>query len=832
MYFRNISVCGFLLTLTLFSVSIAQAAEKTAAASTLPSSSEMQELQFEHAQQTLADRYSRLQLQVVGIDERGRKSDQTRKVTFQATPADKVSIDERGRVTPLAGGQVTITARAVSGKTAQTRITVHELTDTAPGFKDRVMPLLSKYSCNTCHGKPRGQNGFELSLFGSDAAKDYNFIVKQSRGRRISQALPAESLLLRKATSSIPHGGGKRFAVGSVAWQTMHDWIQGGAPVGSQSDFKVAKIEVLPSERVMTLEGEQQLSVIAHYTNGMVEDVTHLAIYHTNEDSMVEIDESGLVKAQDRQGEFAIVVVYGGQVGAFRGIIPFGYPVEEQQKSNNPIDKAVLAKLDRLGIPPSPRCSDETFLRRVTIDLAGRLPSLEETNAFKADQSSDKRNRKIDELLDSPEYADYFASKWIHLLRNARSAPEHRRGTFSFHHWIRESFRQNKPYDKFVRDILTASGDVTQHPPATWYREVSKMEDQVENMSQIFLGVRITCARCHHHPFEKWSQQDYYQLAAFFSQVDRKISVDGNPTYFEERIFHKRGVAQVKHPATGENLKPAGLGAEPLTIPADDDPRHKLVDWMVDPQNPYFSTVLVNRYWKHFFGKGIVDPEDDLRETNPPSNPELLESLRQEFIASGYDLKQLARLICQSDTYQRSVETNGYNLEDTQFFSRFYPRRMNAEVVLDAIDQLLGTNTSFTRLPPDMKAVQLPDSAKNFSNEFLQLFGRPKAQSACECERSQDGDLRQSLYLLTSADILQKLSSSKSRPAQLAKEKEKTEAQQITELYLRAFSRPPRADELKLATEHLQKNPYKNKAKAYEDLLWAIFNTKEFLYNH
>ncbi|QDT42998.1 hypothetical protein Pan241w_30930 [Gimesia alba] len=832
MHSRYIHYCVLLLALFISQSASIFAAEKTAEERSSTETKTKLKLEFEQPHHILADRYSRLQLQVIGTDEQNRQSDQTRHVVFQASPEENVSIDENGRVTPLHAGKVTIKAQLPGGQVASTQLMVKPLTDAAPGFDDRIMPLLSKHSCNTCHGKPRGQNGFELSLFGSDSVKDYNSIVKQARGRRISQAIPDQSLLLKKATSSIPHGGGKRFNEESVAYQTIHDWIQGGTPRGNKSDAIVSHIEVFPKERVLQTEAEQQLSVIAHYANGFVEDVTHLTIYHSNEESMVQIGDTGLIKAQDRQGEFAVVVVFGGQVSAFRGIIPFGYPVENPHKSDNPIDKAVFAKLERLGIPPSPLCADDQFLRRVTIDLAGRLPSLEETKLFLADQSPDKRDKKIEQLLDSPEYADYFASKWIHLLRNARSAPEHRRGTFSFHHWIRESFRQNKSYDQFVREILTASGDVTQHPPAVWYREVSKMEDQVENMSQVFLGVRITCARCHHHPFEKWSQQDYYQLAAFFSQVDRKISVDGNPTYFEERIFHKRGTASVKHPATGETLKPAGLGAEPLTIPADDDPRHQLVDWMVKPENPYFATVLVNRYWKHFFGKGIVDAEDDLRETNPPSNPELLEQLRQEFINSGFDLKQLARLICQSKTYQLSVETNGYNLNDDQFFSRFYPRRMNAEVVLDAIDQLLGSNTRFRTLPPETKAVQLPDSSKNFSNEFLELFGRPKAQSACECERSQDGDLRQSLYLLTSTDILRKLSSSASRPTQLSKQKDKTEEQQIKELYLRAFSRPPRADELKIAANHLKNHQYKTKSKAYEDLLWAIFNTKEFLYNH
>jgi len=791
---------------------------------------EIEKLQFEQTHNTIANQYQQLQLLVTGVGKQGRTRDLTHAVQYEANPAGKVAVSATGSVTPLESGTVTITAKAANNKTAKIDVTVHELKDMTPGFYHHVMPVLSKYHCNHCHGKPSGQGGFKLSLFGSNPPADYEAITQAAYGRRINRLEPESSLILRKATLGIPHGGGRRFKADTTAYEIVSDWVKGGAQVGARADVKVKNIEVTPQQRILTPMGRQQLNVIAHFSDGSKEDVTHLAAYKADENMLVEVDEAGYVKTNDQRGEFTVVILYQGQVGTFTGTIPFDFPAESYPAPRNEIDTAVFAKLKKLGIPPSQLCSDETFLRRVTIDLAGRLPTLDETKTFLADSSPEKRDRCIERLLNSSDYADYFASKWIHLLQNSRSAPEHRRGSFAFHRWIRESFRNNKPYDQFVREILTSAGDYTQTPPTTWYREVSSIENQVENMSQLFLGVRITCARCHHHPYEKWTQKDYYQLSAFFSRVKRKVSVDGNPKYFEERIYHDRGPATVKHPDTGEVLKPAGLAGPALEIDPDSDPRHKLVDWMVAEDNPFFSTVFVNRTWKHFLGRGIIDPEDDIRETNPPSNPELLAVLKNRFINSKYDIKDLLRLICQSTTYQLSSQANQYNLEDDQFYSRFQPRRLNAEVVLDSIDRLLKSETRFRRLPLGMRAVQLPDAAKNDNIELLKLFGRPEAQSACECERSQDGDLRQSLYLLTSSDILGKLSSSKGRAAEYAKNKQYTNEQLVSDIYLRSLSRLPREQELQIAVAHLEKTT--DRKTAVENILWAVMNTKEFLYNH
>ncbi len=784
-------------------------------------------MRFDNTHRQIADRYGRLQLVVTQQQPSGGTSDVTGKVAYEASPAGIVSIDAEGSVTPLASGKVMITARDSTGRQAVTEVAVGDFTSEPPGFDDRIMPILTKYNCNTCHGKPGGRNGFRLSLFGFDPPADHVAFVKESRGRRVLHAVPEQSLMLRKATQTVPHGGGMRFETDSHAYRTVRDWIAGGTPRGTRTDVSVDRVELLPKHRVLEPTCRQQLCVVAHFSDGTTADVTHLAVYRAN-GTMAEVDAQGVVTTQDRRGEFAIVALYGGQADVFRGAIPFGHSVAKLPEPRNFVDQAVFAKWRSLGIPPSDACDDSTFLRRVTIDLAGRLPNVEETRDFLGDQDADKRDRCIDRLLDSTDHADYFANKWMLLLRNYQGGPESARGTYSFHHWIRDSLRENKPYDQFVREIITAAGDVTQHPPANWFRELRDVESRVENMSQVFLGVRITCARCHHHPFEKWSQSDYYSLAAFFVRTEKKRTLEGNPHYYEQRIYHKRGLATYKHPLTGAILKPAGLGGEPLEIDPDDDPRFQLADWMADEKNPFFATVLVNRYWKHFFGRGVVEPEDDLRDTNPPSNPELLAGLRRRFIESGYDMKGLLRSICRSRTYQLSFQANAKNIDDSQCFSWFYPRRVNAEVLLDSMDDLLAANTQFRSMPPGMRAVQLPDTTGQ--HEMLELFGQPKAQTPCECERSQAGDLRQSLYMLTSPTILTKLSSSTGRAANLAKDQNRSLDELVDEIYLRAFCREPRPQERAIAVAHLREHG--DRKKALENLLWSIVKTKEFLYNH
>jgi hypothetical protein len=556
------------------------------------------------------------------------------------------------------------------------------------------------------------------------------------------------------------------------------------------------------------------------------------------------VGEGGRVEVLGRPGDVAVMVRYQAKVAVFRATVPLGVAVADSMlpPARNFIDEHVFRKLKDVGLPPSQVADDATFLRRVTVDIAGRLPTPQETEAFLASKEPDKRDRWIDALLDTPDYADYFANKWTALLRNKRTRPADARNTYAFHGWVRDSLVTNKPYDQFVREILTASGDVETNPAVAWYRQVKEPGAQLEDSAQLFLGMRLQCAQCHHHPFEKWSQQDYYGFAAFFSRVGRK----GSAAQGDEVVFHRRGDASATNPKTKQPVKPSGLGDGTVTVSAEDDPRQALAEWMTRKENPFFARSLANRYWKHFFGRGLVDPEDDMRETNPPTNPELLAALAKHFADSGFDTKELIRTICRSKTYQLASTPNDHNRVDRQNFSRYYPRRLNAEVLLDAVNAVTGAENKFEGLPPGTRAVQLPDNFFNTTSYFLTVFGRPDASSSCECERAGDPSLAQSLHLLNAKDIQEKLSSPNGRAAKLASDGKRSDEEKIGELYRLAFSRDPDADELTAAKAYIEKiaaregggkekekqDPAARRKQAYEDLVWALINTKEFAFNH
>ena len=769
---------------------------------------------------------ARQQVIVTGKLANGDLVDLTGATKYEVTPQGVVSIDETGLVKPLADGKAKIKATA-DGKTTEMEVAVENFVHQQNiNFPNQIVPIFTKFGCNSggCHGKASGQNGFKLSLLGFEPGEDFEHLVKEGRGRRLFPASADRSLLLQKAVNSVPHGGGQRMDVDSHEYRLMRRWIAQGMPYGLETDPKVERISVYPEQRTLGRRARQQIIVIAHYTDGSTEDVTRMAQYEPNNTEMAEVSNTALVNTLDLAGEVAIMARYQGSVGVFRASMPLGAAVANLPKPRNLVDEAVFAKLKTLGIPPSPVCDDATFIRRVSVDIAGRLPTIEETQQFLADKDAAKRDNLIDRLLASGDYADYFANKWSAVLRNRRRMPTYQRGTYAFHSWIRESLYNNKPYSEFVGELVAASGEIVDNPPVAWYREVNTVDQQVEDTAQLFLGLRIQCARCHHHPFEKWSQRDYYSFSAFFSQVGKKAGQDP----VEQRIYHKRGVAAATNPKTGERLKPTGLGSEALDVPAERDPRLSLSDWMSSPENPYFAASLVNRYWKHFFGRGIVDPEDDMRVTNPASNPELIQGLSQQFIKNGFDMKDLIRTICRSNVYQFSSEPNEYNLNDKQNFSRYYPKRLSAEVLLDSLDTATSSATSFAGMPAGTKATQLPDTS--FGSYFLTVFGRPESASACECERSGEANLAQSLHLLNSSEVQGKLSSGSGRAATFLKDKTKSPEENIRTLYLQVFSRQPTSDELKVAQAHHDK--LENKQQAYEDILWALVNTKEFLFNH
>lgn len=707
-------------------------------------------------------------------------------------------------------------------------------------FVNDVQPILTKAGCNAgaCHAKAiTGQRGFRLSVLGYEPEEDYEAIVKQGKGRRVFPSAPEESLLVTKAAAIVPHTGGKKIEPGSEAYNTLVRWIAEGMNFASADEPKVARITVLPGRQTMQVKTQQQLKVTAHFSNGSTRDVTHLALYEPNDTAMAETSEKGLVRVFDLPGNVAVMVRYAGLVSVCSISIPLGAPVTELPSSKNYVDDFVFANLKQIGVPPSPICDDSTFLRRVSLDIAGRLPTSAEAEAFLAEKSDDKRDRAIESLLSSPEYADFFANKWTSLLKNKRDSTADITANFAFHAWMRDNLLANTPYDQIVRQILASTGTIVSNPPVAWYKRVKEPTTQLEDVAQLFMGVRMQCAQCHHHPFEKWSQADYYQLSAFFTQVGRKPTAIAG----EDLIFHKRGIALAEHRKTRVMLKPAGLGQPPLDIAPDDDPRLKLVDWMAEKSNPFFAKALVNRYWKHFFKRGLVEPEDDLRDSNPATNPELLDALAKQFIDSKYDLKTIVRTITQSHSYQLSALPNEHNAVDRQAYSHYYPRRMTAEVLLDSIDAVTGAKSDYADLPPGTRAVSLPDNSYNRASPFLKVFGRPEATSVCECERVQSASLAQSLHLMNAPDVKAKLAASGGR-AELCAKPGLPDAQRIREVYVAAFSRPPTPEELKIAEAYISHpridkdgkplDPQRAKRNGYEDLLWALLNTKEFLFNH
>jgi Protein of unknown function (DUF1553)/Protein of unknown function (DUF1549) len=712
-------------------------------------------------------------------------------------------------------------------------------------FTNEVVPILTKLGCNagTCHAKAGGgQNGFQLSLFGFEPDEDYDRLVREARGRRISLSAPDQSLLLLKAAGEIPHGGGSRTSALSDHYRVLRTWIAQGMPRDPPEARKLTSIEVRPPTGILERGGQVQLAAVARYSDESEQDVTSLTIFESNDHALVSCNSQGLVQASNLPGKVSVMARFQGKMAVYSASIPQSTDAMEYPASDHFIDLLVFANLKSMGIPTSPVCDDATFLRRVTLDIAGRLPTLDEAESFLANQDSNRRQQVIDRLLDSPGYADMFANKWTSLLKNRRDEASDIKANFAFHAWIRDSLLANRRYDEMVRELLAATGTVSSNPAVAWYKRVKEPNLQIEDVAQLFLGVRVQCAQCHHHPMERWSQDDYYALTAFFSRVGRKPT----DVYGEDLIFHDRGVAQSKNIKSGEMIAPKALGDDIGAIEPDEDPRLRLADWMGNLKNPFFAKALVNRYWKHFLGRGLVEPEDDLRDTNPPTNPELLSALERHFVESGYDLKSLVRAITTSKTYQLSSTPTEANLSDRQNFSWHYPQRLQAEVMLDAINDVTDTPADFANLPIGTRAIALPDNSYNKSSEFLRTFGRPEASSVCECERVQSASLAQSLHFLNANEIRAKISHANGRVAKFAQShaaNPPTSPQdQVRQLYRISLTRDVTDKELAAAVAYLEspkldaeKKPITD-ANTYrenmEDLFWAIINTKEFLFNH
>lgn len=715
----------------------------------------------------------------------------------------------------------------------------------AVSFQTDVVPLLTKLGCNGggCHGKATGQNGFKLSLLGFEPELDYHAIVHESRGRRLFAASPSRSLLLLKATGVLAHGGGVRLRGDSDDYQTLLAWIANGAQPSQTDEPKLERVTVTPKSHLFDSARRQQpLQVIAHFSDGSTRDVTRRAVYLSNEPELAEVSESGEVHVNDRSGSFAVMVRFGEQIGVFYGKIPYSQPAAdtqaqlaawEQSIARSFVDRHLVAQWKQLGITPSSQADDREFLRRASLDICGTLPTSAEMAEYVSNPRADKRAQLIDRLLDRPEYASYFAMKWADILRNrglGYSTRYQRAGTTLFAGWIRDNLAANVPYDRFVASILTASGSQEANPPTIWYRTVRTKTDYVESVAQAFLGIRIQCAQCHHHPAEHWSQADYYQLAAVFARVGRKGGYADAEVPTGETIY-LADEGEVVHPRTGERMLPRPPGGDVFKLSRYDDPRRSLADWMASPDNPYFARTMANRMWGHFFGRGIIHPIDDARSTNPPSNPELLDALARDCVASGYDVKHLIRVICNSAAYSLSSMPNDTNRDDVQGYTRYYPRRLAAEVLLDALGQVLEAPTRFRAVagefPQGTRAIDLPDEA--VPSHFLDVFGRPARNSACECERIDSPALGQTLELVNSSELQAKLTAEKGYVARLAGN-DRPHVENVTDVFLRVFGRPPRDKERETAVTFLESQA--NRKTAYASLLWSLVATNEFLFNH
>lgn len=780
------------------------------------------ELRVNPERVTFGDAFARRQLQV---STEGR--DATRAAEYVIRNPGIAAVDASGYVVPIANGTTEIEIR-LAGHTRVIPVEVAGLEQLRPvDFANEVQPLMSRFGCNSggCHGKASGQNGFKLSLFGFDNDFDYAALVKEGRGRRVFAPSPEKSLLLLKATGKVPHGGGKRIEPGSEPYRMLLSWVQAGAPASSPDVPRIVSLELSPKEQILQPDQTQQLVAIARYSDGSERDVTREAQYSSNLDVVAAVAEDGLVTANAPTGEAAIMARYMGQVSVCTILRPQGAPLLSIPgfQPLNFIDELTVQKWQKLGLQPSPTCDDATFLRRVTIDVCGRLPTVEEVRTFLADEQSGKRERLIDRLLASSDHAAYFAMRWGSILRNSNHAGSEN-AAYAFHNWIKDSIARNQPYDQFVRGVVAASGEWRDAPAINWFWQ--SRDDQLHQVTadtaQIFLGLRLQCAKCHHHPYERFSQDDYYGLAGFFTRLGRK-SFGEPPPYYSA----PNPTINERHPVTGQQIQPKFLDGGVQEFSAEEDPRHALVDWMARPDNPFFAKALVNRYWGHLFGRGLVDEVDDLRETNPPSNPELLDRLAQEFVAHNFDTRHMLRLMLTSRTYQLASEPTSDNAGDHQNFARYYPRRFTAEVLLDAVDYATGSKSQFGNMSAEARAVDLPH--ENFGSYFLDTFDRPRRVTACECERGTAATLSQVLLLANSDELENKIAAGNGRVEQMFKDQTPLPAM-IESLYLATFSRLPTAAEAAAAAAYVSESP--EPRRGVEDLLWTLVNSREFLFNH
>ncbi|MBL98534.1 MAG: hypothetical protein CMM06_02470 [Rhodopirellula sp.] len=792
----------------------------------LAADAQLERIEVYPAEVRLAGVREQAQLIVTGHYADGSIQDLTRAAAISTANAEVVTV--QGTVAfPAANGEASLNVD-VDGKTAAVKVVVENQDQPQPvSFLYDTLAALSKNSCNAgaCHGSPSGKGGFRLSLRAFDPKLDELTLIREDFGRRTNSLDPDNSLLLLKPLMKVAHGGGRQIRADDPAYAVIRDWIAEGCQMDTVEAARPVRIDVYPkSGRVLKKPAvQQQLSVWAHYSDGSVRDVTPLAVYSSSDVEVADVDRNGLVEGQKR-GEVAVVVRYLEFIES--SFITFIEDVEDfvwnDPQVNNYIDDAVDQKLMQLKYLPSDLCTDEEFIRRVYLDVIGILPTLEEVTAFAGDQDPNKRDKAVDQLLDRPEYSKFWALKWGDLLR-LTSGQVTNEGVYKYYRWVERSFRENKPYDQFATELLTATGSTFSNPAANFYRTSKDMNDCVETISQVFLGARLQCAKCHNHPFERWTQDNYYGMAAFFNRVQRKNTKRANEMF----IFVSQS-GEVTQPRTQQQMKPWVPGQGDIENPNEFDRRLDFAKWLTEPDNPFFAKIEVNRIWSQVFGRGIVEPADDFRDTNPPSNALLLDQLAQDFVDNGYDRKKILATILKSRTYQTSYQPNDFNEDDTKYFSHYQPRLLSAEQLLDAICHVTQVAESFGGLPAGTKATHLP-APDLVNNEFLKIFGQPERQTVCACERTNESNLSMAIQFFNGPLIYGKLKDeSNSFRKSMTDGKSNTEI--ITLLYNLAVCRNPSDTELKASLEHIESK--EDRVEALEDICWAILNTNEFLFQH
>lgn len=782
---------------------------------------------------TLSGPRAMQQVVVSGQYADGTVRDLTPFCTFSAESADIFDVTSSGFLQPKKDGTTNLVI-TVGPQATKAAVVVKDLEKPAPvSFRRDFVAALNVGGCNmgACHGTPSGKGGFKLSLRGYDPAADYLQLTRDVLGRRTDRLDPDSSLVLQKGLAKVSHEGGERFKATTIPAQTIRAWIAEGLNDDPADLPELKKIEVLPGSRVLNAPARwQQLAVLAHFVDGTVRDVTRLTVFSSSDTAVAEVSNYGLVEF-GQGGEVAILARYLDQLMTVRltYLEPKKGFVWNNPPETNFVDTHTFTKLKMLNILPSELCTDQEFVRRAYLDICGILPTADEVRAFLASQEKDKRAKLIDQLLERPEFADFWTLKWADVLRSNRKTIQVK-GIHVYQHWLRDHFARNTPFNEVVKELITANGSSYANPPANFYRIARDPESLAETTAQLFFGIRMQCAKCHNHPFERWTQDDYYSMAAFFVRVGRKKdTLEGGNTPQNpgaEVIFDLRS-GEKQQPRSGKVMVPKFLGGAVAPLKPGQDRREALADWIAGNDNPFFAKSVVNRVWFHLNGKGIVDPVDDFRDSNPSANDELLDALAKDFVAHKFDMRHVVRTICNSRTYQLSAQTNETNRDDNKYFSHATTKLLSAEPLLDAICTAVEVPEKFPNLPMGTRAVQLPDGEIN--HPFLKTLGQPGRELACECERESDSNLAMALQFINGPTINEKIRNANNRVGRLMGAK-MADKDMLTEIYLATLSRPPQEAEVKAVLDHV--NKAQDKRKAWEDVQWALLNAKEFLFRH